>query len=96
MNPYFILIRTQLFLTQTYISMKRLLFLAAVALALGSCSLQKQTTNTSKTLGIYGAGVIQNPVLTNLTVNQRKFTSSYRSSGSQGVEYTKARLLQKL
>lgn len=70
--------------------MKFLFFYGALACAVSSCSLQKQTTNTSKTLGIYGAGVIQKPVITHLSVNPQKITSKYSASGTQGVEYYKS------
>lgn len=75
--------------------MKQMLLPGAVWLALASCSLQKQTTNTSKTLSVYGAGVIQKPVLTDLKVNPRKFTSSYAANGSQDIEYHKSQAVAK-
>ena len=64
-------------------------------LVLASCSFQKKTTNTSKTIGIYGAGVIQKPVLTHLKVNPRKITSSYEGKGSQGIDYHKSQAIAK-
>lgn len=73
---------------------KKFLFVAAI-FTLASCSLQKQTTNTSKTLDIYGSGVIQKPVLTNLKVNPNKFTSTYSGSSSQGIEYHKSQAISK-
>lgn len=75
--------------------MKEILILGALIFILGSCSLQKQTTNTSKTLGIYGAGVIQKPVLTNLKVNPLKFTSSYTGTGTQDMDYHKSQAIAK-
>ena len=75
--------------------MKQMVLLGAAVLSLASCSLQKQTTNTSKTLGIYGAGVIQKPVVTNLKVNPQKFTSNYAGSGSQGIAYHKSQAVAK-
>ncbi|RZJ73117.1 MAG: hypothetical protein EOO45_10505 [Flavobacterium sp.] len=75
--------------------MKPFLLLGAAALTLASCSLQKQTSNTAKTLGIYGAGVIQKPVLTNLKVNPQSFTSSYAGSGTQGIDYHKSQAIAK-
>ena len=75
--------------------MKKMFLFGALAFALSSCALQKQTTNTSKTLGIYGAGVIQKPVLTNLKVNPQKFTSRYTGSGGQGLDYHKSQAVAK-
>lgn len=75
--------------------MKFLFFYGALAGAFSSCSLQKQTSNTSKTLGIYGAGVVQKPVLTHLKVNPQKITSKYSASGSQGVDYYKSQAVAK-
>src|SRR6478672_1994226 len=75
--------------------MKLLFFFTTIACGLASCSIQKQTTNTAKTLGIYGAGVIQKPVLTNLKVNPQKFTSTYSSSGTQGADYHKSQAIAK-
>lgn len=75
--------------------MKQILVLGATMLVLASCSFQKKTTNTSKTLGIYGAGVIQKPVLTHLKVNPRKITSSYAGNGSQGIDYHKSQAIAK-
>ena len=72
-----------------------MILFGAIGFALASCSLQKQTTNTSKTLGIYGPGVIQKPVLTNLKVNPRKFTSNYAGSGSQDINYHKSQAIAK-
>jgi hypothetical protein len=75
--------------------MKHLIVLGAVAFWLSACTLQKQTTNTAKTLGIYGAGVIQKPVLTCLKVNPRKFTCSYTANGSQAMDYHKSQAIAK-
>ena len=75
--------------------MKQRFLLGAAVLSLAACSLQKQTTNTSKTLPIYGAGVIQKPVLTNLKMNPVKFTSNYVGSGSQGIDYHKSQAIAK-
>ncbi len=75
--------------------MKQIFLLGATVLVLVSCSLKKQTSNTSKTLAIYGAGVIQKPVLTNLKVNPQKITSRYAGNGSQGVEYHKSQAIAK-
>ncbi len=75
--------------------MKQMMLLGIVLLTLDSCSLQKQVTNTSKTLGIYGAGVIQKPVLTNLKVMPQKFTSRYSSGVSQTMDYHKSQAIAK-
>ncbi|HEX7845235.1 MAG TPA: hypothetical protein VF476_05485 [Chitinophagaceae bacterium] len=75
--------------------MRQNLVLGAAIFVLASCSLQKQTTNTSKTLGIYGAGVIQKPVLTNLKVNPQKIISRYEGHGSQGIGYHKSQAIAK-
>lgn len=69
--------------------------LCILAGSISSCSLLKQTSNTSKTLGIYGAGVVQKPVLTHLKVNPKKFTSKYTASGTQGVDYYKSQAVAK-
>jgi hypothetical protein len=76
--------------------MKKIFIPGATLIALASCSLQKQTTNTAKTLGIYGAGVIQKPVLTNLKVNPKKITSFYSGSGTQGLDYHKSQAIAKV
>lgn len=75
--------------------MNQLVLLGAAVIALTSCSLQKQTTNTSKTLDIYGAGVIQKPVLTNLKMNPQKFTSKYTAAIAQGMDYHKSQAVAK-
>lgn len=71
------------------------MFLLAVTALLLSCSLQRQTTNTAKTLGIYGAGVIQTPVLTNLKVNPAKINVQYSASGAEGIDYHKSQAIAK-
>lgn len=75
--------------------MKQLLLPGALVFAFISCSLQKETTNTSKTLGIYGAGVIQKPVLTNLKVNPQKISSSYSAGSGDGIDYHKSQAIAK-
>ncbi|RYY44248.1 MAG: hypothetical protein EOO06_18455 [Chitinophagaceae bacterium] len=75
--------------------MKQILFLGAIVIGMASCSLQKQTSNTSKTLGIYGAGVIQKPVITHLKMNPQKISSSYSGSGTQGIDYHKSQAIAK-
>jgi len=73
--------------------MKHVLLFGAVILTLSSCSLQKQTTNTAKTLDIYGSGVIQKPVITNLKVNPQKIQSSYSANTGKGVDYHKSQAI---
>jgi hypothetical protein len=80
---------------KSYNSMKQMLLSGAVCLALASCSLQKQTATTSKTLAIYGAGVIQKPVITDLKVAPQKFTSNYAGNGSQSIDYHKSQAIAK-
>ncbi len=54
---------------------KQALFLViAVTFLVSSCSVLK--TETSKTLDIYGAGVVQTPVLVDLDVQQSKITGT--------------------
>lgn len=74
---------------------KRFLFYGTLLLLLASCSSLKQTTNTSKTLDIYGSGVIQSPVLTDLVVNPKKISSFYSGEGMQSVEYHKSQAIAK-
>ncbi len=75
--------------------MRKLIFFSLVALYATSCSSLKQTTNTSKTLGIYGAGVIQKPVITNLKVNPAKITSNFSGTGVQNIDYLKSQAIAK-
>ena len=69
--------------------------MAVVVQAMASCSLLKQTTNTAKTLDIYGAGVIQKPVLTDLKMNPQKFTCTYAGNGGQEIDYHKSQAIAK-
>src|SRR5690606_34185285 len=75
--------------------MKKFLLCGAAIIAFTSCSLKKETTNTSKTLNIYGAGVIQKPVMTHLKVNPGKITSNYSGDGSQDIDYHKSQAIAK-
>ena len=75
--------------------MKRISLICIALIFLAACSLPKKTSSTSKTLPIYGAGVIQKPVLTHLKVNPRKITSSYSGKGTQGVVYHKSQAIAK-
>lgn len=77
------------------LTMNLILLLTIFLSVLASCSFQKKTTNTSKTLGIYGAGVIQKPVLTHLKVNPQKITSNYEGRGTEGIAYHKSQAIAK-
>jgi hypothetical protein len=66
-----------------------------VICSLTSCSVLKQTTNTAKSLPIYGAGVIQKPVITNLRVNPQKISSSYSANAGKGIDYHKSQAIAK-
>ncbi len=57
---------------------------------LASCSSIKSTTNTSKTLSIYGSGVIQKPVIVELDVQQATVTATSRGKLGTSVETLKA------
>ena len=75
--------------------MNKILLLGVAVMILASCSLQKQTTNTAKTLPIYGPGVIQQPTLANLKVNPQKISSSYTAAAGQGMDYHKSQAIAK-
>jgi hypothetical protein len=75
--------------------MKEILVAGTALCCLVSCSIKKQTTSTSKSLGIYGAGVIQKPVLVHLKVNPQKITSHYSGNGSLGMDYHKSQAIAK-
>jgi len=55
-----------------------------------SCNSLKSTTNTSKTLSIYGAGVIQKPVIVELEVKQTKATATVSGKIGSDIETLKA------
>ena len=55
-----------------------------------SCSNMKSTTNTSKTLNIYGSGVIQKPVIVELEVKQAKVTATVSGKLGSNIETLKA------
>lgn len=65
--------------------MRLKLFFAAISFAFASCSLQKTTTTTAKTLNIYGSGVVQKLVLVNLKVNSEKFRAVYKGDASDAI-----------
>ena len=57
------------------------------ALLLSSCAVVK--SKTAKTMDVYGAGVIQNPVVVDLQVSETKISGSYNASSTMGVESIK-------
>ncbi|RZJ73116.1 MAG: hypothetical protein EOO45_10500 [Flavobacterium sp.] len=61
-----------------------------ITLTLASCSSLKSTTNTSKTLNIYGSGVIQKPVIVELDVKQTKVTATSTGKLGSNIETLKA------
>lgn len=73
--------------------MNRLLpasLMAIVILGAASCSSLKSTTNTAKTLSIYGSGVIQKPVIVNLEVKQTKVSATVSGKLGSNLETLKA------
>lgn len=70
--------------------MKGFLALFAIVVTLASCRGTKAVTNTSKTLNIYGAGVIQKPVIVDLDVKQTKVTAIAKGKLGSNIEALKA------
>ncbi len=70
--------------------MKRILTGLVIAITLASCGITKSTTNTSKTLNIYGSGVIQKPVIVELDVKQTKVTATVNGKLGSNIETLKA------
>lgn len=70
--------------------MKRIITGLAIVIALASCSSSKSTSNTSKTLNIYGSGVIQKPVIVDLDVKQTKVTATANGKLGSNIEALKA------
>ena len=62
----------------------RIFLLSAFCIVLFSCSSVK--TNTSKSLDIYGAGVIQKPVIVDLVVKEIKITGFATGSAVENVK----------
>ena len=62
-------------------------YIAISSLFLVSCATLK--TSTSKSLDIYGSGVIQKPVVADLNVVQTKVTGFAKETASQSVESVK-------
>ena len=75
--------------------MKKIFIFGVVMMTLASCSIQKQTTNTAKTLGIYGAGVIQRPVLANLKITEKKVSTFYSADNMQDLNFHKSQAIAK-
>ena len=73
--------------------MKAILLAGVTLFCLLSCSSKKLTTNTSKTLGIYGSGVIQKPVLAHLKVSPQKITSNYSGNASIQMDYHRSQAI---
>ena len=61
-----------------------------IVISLGSCSSMKSTTNTAKTLPIYGSGVIQKPVIVELDVKQSKVTATAVGKLGSNIETLKS------
>ena len=70
--------------------MKRIVTGLVIVITLASCSSTKSTTNTSKTLNIYGSGVIQKPVIVDLEVKQTKVTATVNGKLGSNIEVLKA------
>jgi len=69
---------------------KEILYLTIVVSALlTSCASTKIKTSTSKTMDIYGAGVIHKPVLVDLDVREQKVTGTAFASEGSSLETTK-------
>lgn len=61
-----------------------------ISISITSCSSMKSTTNTAKTLNIYGSGVIQNPVIVDLDVKQTKVSAITTGKLGSNIEALKA------
>ncbi|HEX7845236.1 MAG TPA: hypothetical protein VF476_05490 [Chitinophagaceae bacterium] len=70
--------------------MKRIVTGLVVAIVFASCGITKSTTNTSKTLNIYGSGVIQKPVIVDLEVKQTKVTATVNGKLGSSIDALKA------
>lgn len=66
------------------------LFIIIISINIASCSSMKSTTNTAKTLNVYGAGVIQKPVIVELDVKQAKVSASVTGKPGSKLEVLKA------
>jgi hypothetical protein len=67
--------------------MRTILLISLVALLAASCTTTKSTT--TKSMDIYGSGVIQHPVIAELRVDKKKVTGMARSAGGQNVQTVK-------
>ncbi|MDB5203012.1 MAG: hypothetical protein JWQ27_2421 [Ferruginibacter sp.] len=65
-------------------------FILLISITIVSCSSMKSTTNTAKTLSIYGSGVIQKPVIVELDVKQTKVTATVTGKEGSNIETLKA------
>ena len=70
--------------------MKRIVTGFVIVVTLASCASTKSTTNTSKTLNIYGSGVIQKPVIVDLDVKQTKVTATAKGKLGSNIDALKA------
>ena len=70
--------------------MKRIVTGFVIVVMLASCTSTKSTTNTSKTLNIYGSGVIQKPVIVDLDVKQTKVTATAKGKLGSNIDALKA------
>jgi len=71
--------------------MKRIstVIITLISLTVASCGM-KTTTNTAKTLRVYGAGVIQKPVIVELDVKQTKVTATVSRKLTTNLDAVKA------
>ena len=65
------------------------LLMISFSFILSSCATTKVTTATSKTMEIYGAGVIQQPVVAELEVKETKVNGTFTGSSSSTYEAMK-------
>lgn len=70
--------------------MKTIVTGLVIVIVFASCSSTKSTTNTAKTLNIYGSGVIQKPVIVDLDVKQTKVTATVNGKLGSNIEALKA------
>lgn len=63
--------------------------IALISITVASCGM-KTTTNTAKTLRVYGSGVIQKPVIVELDVKQTKVTATISRKLTTNMDALKA------
>jgi len=68
-------------------SFKGIVVIFIIGLSIGSCAVTK--TNTTKSMDIYGPGVIQNPVIVDLEVNENKVTGTAIAKSSVSLSTVK-------